>query len=202
MNKIETSIINGLNGVTNKKCEWKLFSSRYVNSTMELKTDKEKKLYTAIEKYLFDRDTSITVLPIKSFITMFVKWDNGKLIENVSTLVTVKDIEKCLKYYYLKNHLTLNRYFCLTVNSSSDNTVFITSVCRESGIYSIKEKNDTTENDTTENKDTMDKIADMINNINLLCRGMSIDDKKQVVSMLEKSLNLKVNKVKKSVKSA
>lgn len=205
MNKIEKSILDSLNGVTSRACDWKLFSSRKVNSTMELKSDKEKKLYNALCEYLADKDTTISVLPCNKFSTMFVDWCNDKLIENISVIVDVKLLEKCLKYYFLENHLQLNRYFAIAMNSKDDK-LYIVSVCRESGIYQIKE-NTTSENeventsevDTSENN-TMSKIAKHISDIVRLSKDFSNVEKIDIVKTLEKMLevNATVNVTKKT----
>lgn len=198
MNKIEKSIIDGLNNVTNRNGNWKLFSSRYVNSNMELKSDREKSLYQVVSNYLNENRDTINVLPIDRFTTQFVKWDNGKVLESINTLVTVKEIEKCLKFYFLENHLELNRYFALSVNNcENDNNVYIVSVCRESGIYQIKEK--TSENKTTSENDTSEvdevtnnllKISTLINSIASLSSGLDNDTKKSIVTELTNKLEV------------
>lgn len=207
MNKIEKSILDSLNGVTSRTCDWKLFSSRKVNSTMELKSDKEKKLYNALCEYLADKDTTISVLPCNKFSTMFIDWCNDKLIENINVIVDVKLLEKCLKYYFLENHLQLNRYFAIAMNSKDDK-LYIVSVCRESGIYQIKENttSDTSlENDTSDDIDTSDnsnmaKISKHIADIVRLSADMSTTDKIDIVKTLEKMLevNATVNVTKKT----
>ena len=207
MNKIEKSIIDSLNGVTSRKCDWKLFSSRKVNSTMELKSDKEKKLYNTLCEFLTDKDTTISVLPCNKFSTMFVDWCNDKLIENVSVIVDVKLLEKCLKYYFLENHLQLNRYFAIAMNSNDDK-LYIVSVCRESGIYQIKESDkscnpgeeDNSENEDTSENDNMSKIAKHISDIVRLSKDFSNVDKIDIVKTLEKMLevNATINVTKKT----
>lgn len=167
MNKIEKSIVDSLNGVTNKVTNWKLFTSRYVSSEFELKTDKEKKFYSVLCDFLRDKDTTITMLPISKFTTMFIDWNNEKVIENVSSLIDIKLIEKCLKMYFLEFHLELNRYFCLASNNSeNDNNIYIVSVCRESGIYQIKDK--TEKSGTAENDNQallLAKISNLLNSV-------------------------------------
>ena len=207
MNKIEKSILDSLNGVTSRTCDWKLFSSRKVNSTMELKSDKEKKLYNALCEYLADKDTTISVLPCNKFSTMFIDWCNDKLIENINVIVDVKLLEKCLKYYFLENHLQLNRYFAIAMNSKDDK-LYIVSVCRESVIYQFKENttSDTSlENDTSDDIDTSDnsnmaKISKHIADIVRLSADMSTTDKIDIVKTLEKMLevNATVNVTKKT----
>ena len=208
MNKIEKSIIDGLNGVTSRVTDWKLFSSRKVNSNMELKSDKEKKLYNALCEYLADKDNTISVLPCNKFSTMFIDWCNDKLIENISVIVDIKLLEKCLKYYFLENHLQLNRYFAIAMNSKDDK-LYIVSVCRESGIYQIKENatSDTSlENDISDDVDNindnsnMSKISKHIADIVRLSADMSTTDKIDIVKTLEKMLevNATVNVSKKT----
>ena len=198
MNKIEKSIVDGLNNVTSRSGNWKLFSSRFVNPNMELKSDRERQLYQVISNYLDDNKNNINILPIDRFTTQFVKWDNGKVLESINTLVTVKDIEKCLKFYFLENHLELNRYFALSVNNcDSDNNVYIVSVCRESGIYQIKEK--TSENKTTSENDASEvdevtnnllKISTLINSIASLSTGLDNDTKKSIINELASKLEV------------
>lgn len=198
MNKIEKSIVDGLNNVTSRNGNWKLFSSRFVNSDMELKSDRERQLYQVISNYLNDNKNNINILPIDRFTTQFVKWDNGKVLESINTLVTVKEVEKCLKFYFLENHLELNRYFALSVNNcESDNNVYIVSVCRESGIYKIKEK--TSENKTTSENDTSEvdevtnnllKISTLINSIASLSTGLDNDTKKSIINELASKLEV------------
>lgn len=204
MNKIEKSILDSLNGVTSRTCDWKLFASRKVSSTMKL-TDKENKVYNALCEFLSEKDTSISVLPCNKFITMLVDWTNDKLIENITSLVDIKTIEKCLKFYFLNNHLQLHRYFALSMNSKDDK-IYIVSVCRESGIYQIKENTtseneveNTSENDTSEN-DNMSKIAKHISDIVRLSKDFSNVDKVDIVKTLEKMLevNATVNVTKKT----
>lgn len=198
MNKIEKSIVDGLNNVTSRNGNWKLFSSRFVNPNMELKSDRERQLYQVISNYLDDNKNNINILPIDRFTTQFVKWDNGKVLESINTLVTVKEIEKCLKFYFLENHLELNRYFALSVNNcESDNNVYIVSVCRESGIYQIKEK--TSENKTTSENDASEvdevtnnllKISTLINSIASLSIGLDNDTKKSIINELASKLEV------------
>lgn len=208
MNKIEKSIVDSLNGVTSRTCDWKLFSSRKVNSTMELKSDKEKKLYNALCEFLTDKDTTISVLPCNKFSTMFVDWCNDKLIENINVIVDIKLLEKCLKYYFLENHLELNRYFAIAMNSNDDK-LYIVSVCRESGIYQIKEnttsdtslENDTSDDiDTTSDNSNMAKISKHIADIVRLSKDFSNVDKIDIIKTLEKMLevNATVNVTKKT----
>ena len=195
MNKIEKSIVNGLNGVTSSNGAWKLFSSRNVNSNMELKNEKEKKLYSALCEFLSDKDTSISVLPCNKFTTMFIDWSNEKLIELPSVLVDVKMIEKCLKFYFLENHLTLNRYFCLCMHENDDK-VYITSVCRESAIYRIKEveskETEETEEEsaTTEEGNTLLKIATLLNSVYALSKDLDNTTKKSIVDDFIKSMKV------------
>ena len=204
MNKIEKSIIDSLNGVTCRNGNWKLFASRKVSSNMKL-NDKEIKVYNALCEFLSDKDTTISVLPTSKFTTMLVDWTNEKLIENLSTLVDIKTLEKCLKFYFLNNHLSLNRYFCLSVNNTDDK-LYIVSVCRESGIYQIKENvttdSDTVESDTTENND-LQKIAKYLNDIARLAKDFSNTDKIEVIKNLEKLLNVNATvSVIKAIKQA
>lgn len=207
MNKIEKSIIDSLNGVTSRTCDWKLFASRKVSSTMKL-TDRENKVYNALCEFLSEKDTSISVLPCNKFITMLVDWGNDKLIENMSTLVDIKTIEKCLKFYFLNNHLQLHRYFALSMNSK-DEKIYIVSVCRESGIYQIKEnttsdtslENDTSDDiDTTSDNSNMSKISKHIADIVRLSKDFSNVEKIDIVKTLEKLLevNATVNVTKKT----
>lgn len=198
MNKIEKSIIDGLNNVTSRNGNWKLFSNRYVSSTMKLKSDREKQLYQVVSNFLNENKDTINVLPIDGFTTQFVKWDNGKVLESINTLVTVKEVERCLKMYFLNNHLNLNRYFAIAVNNcENDNNVYIVSVCRESGIYQIKEK--TSENKTTSENDNSEvdeitanllKISTLINSVASLASSLDNDTKKSIVAELAEKLNV------------
>ena len=190
MNKIEKSIVDSLNGVTSRNGNWKLFSSRYVSSTMELKSDKDKKLYNAISEFLSDKDNTISVLPIKQFKSMFIDFSNDKLIESIGKIITEKDIEKALKYYFLENHLKLNRYFALAMSEKDTNNVYIVSVCRESGIYQIKEK---TENDDekTENDDVLLKIATLLNSVYALSKDLDNETKKTIVAEFNNAMAIK-----------
>jgi hypothetical protein len=139
---------------------------------------------------------------------MFVDWCNDKLIENVSVIVDVKLLEKCLKYYFLEHHLELNRYFAIAMNSKDDK-LYIVSVCRESGIYQIKEnaasdtslENDTSDDlDTTSDNSNMAKISKHIADIVRLSADFSTTDKIDIVKTLEKMLevNATTSVVKKS----
>lgn len=218
MNAIEKSIIDGLNGVTSRKGIWKLFSSRYVSSTMELKTEKDKALYSAISEFLSDKDTTITTLPIKKFKSMFIDFSNDKLIESIGKIVTEKDIEKALKFYFKENHLKLNRYFCLAMNSKDKDNVYIVSVCRESGIYKFRESELTSGNESENEEDTSDikkmgldssnsdmvKIAGHITDIARLSKDFNKADKIDIIKALEKMLevNATVNVSKKSNKKS
>ena len=211
MNKIEKSIIDSLNGVTSRKGNWKLFSSRYVSSKMELKTEKDKTIYSELCNFLSNEDNTISVLPIKSFKTMFIDFSDEKVIESIGKIVTEKDIEKALKYYFLENHLTLNRYFCLAMNENDDSNVYITSVCRESGIYKIKENelpsnSENEDNENVENSDNsvMVKITKHLNDIARLAKEFDNADKVDIVKTLEKLLevNATVNVTKKNNKKS
>ena len=205
MNKIEKRIIDSLNGITSRNCNWKLFSSRYVNSEFELKTEKEKKFYSVLCDFLRDKDTTITMLPISKFTTMFIDWNNEKVIENISTLIDIKLIEKCLKMYFLEFHLELNRYFCLASNNSeNDNNIYIVSVCRESGIYQIKDK--TEKSDTTENNDQavlLAKISNLLNSVVSMSTELDNSIKSDIVKSFSNLMLASENKeVDKLVKNA
>ena len=190
MNKIEKSIVDSLNGVTSRSGNWKLFSSRYVSSNMELKSDKDKKLYNAISEFLSDKDSTISVLPIKQFKSMFIDFSNDKLIENIGKIITEKDIEKALKYYFLENHLKLNRYFALAMNEKDTNNVYIVSVCRESGIYQIKDKTES-DDDKTENNDVLLKIATLLNSVYALSKDLDNETKKTIVAEFNNAMAIK-----------
>lgn len=196
LNAMEQSIVDGLNGITSSNGAWKLFSTRYVKSNFELKSDKEKKLYSAIVEFLSDKDTSISVLPCNKFTTLFIDWSNEKLIELPGILVDVKMIEKCLKYYWLKNHLTLNRYFALAMKENDDK-VYIVSVCRESAIYQLKESAETSADDSdSENSETSEetknllKINSLLNSVASLAKSFDNDTKKEIVNSLASLLNV------------
>ena len=201
LNAIEKGIIDSFNGVTNKKVTWKLFSSRYVNSDMELKTEREKKVYTFLGEFLEnEKGKAWSMLNTKKFKTLFVEWGNSKLIESVNLLVTEKEIDKALKFYFKENSLTLSKYFGLAMNSDkNDKNVYIVQLCRESGIYQFREK---TENQDTKKKNvTLDTISKSINNLSTLCNSLSVEDKKQVSTLLlslASSLGVVGNVTKKS----
>ena len=205
MNKIEKSIIDSLNNVTSKKCDWKLFSTRYVKNDMNL-NDRELKVYNSLSEFLAGKDTTITTIPAARFISMFIDWNNSKLIELPSVLVDIKTIEKCLKYYFLKNHLELYRYFCLSMNKK-ENVLYIVSVCRESGIYQIKENaaaNNETENAAAADNSNISKISGHVSNIATLAANMTASEKIEIIKNLEKLLNVNATTtiIKKNKKSA
>jgi len=84
--------------------------------------------------------------------------------------------------------------------------LYIVSVCRESGIYQIKENvttdSDTVESDTTENND-LQKIAKYLNDIARLAKDFSNTDKIEVIKNLEKLLNVNATvSVIKAIKQA
>lgn len=195
LNAMEQSIVDGLNGITSSNGAWKLFSTRYVKSDFELKSDKEKKLYSAIVEFLTDADNTVSVLPCAKFTTLFVNWSNEKLIELPGILVDAKMIEKCLKYYWLKNHLTLNRYFALAMKKNDDK-VYIVSVCRESAIYQLKESAETSaddsdgENPGVADTDDLLKINTLLNSISSLAKSFDNDTKKEIVNSLASLLNV------------
>ena len=194
MNKIEKSIVDGLNGITSRSGNWKLFANRKVSESMKL-SEKETKVYNALVDFLTDKDTTISVLPSSRFTAMLIDWSNEKLIELPSALVDIKTLEKCLKYYFLQNHLTLNRYFCLAMNNS-DEKIYIVSVCRESGIYQIKESasSDTSEESSEvvdSDNSTMGKISGHISDIVRLSKDMTTEEKIDIVKTLEKLLEVK-----------
>lgn len=200
MNKIEKSIVDSLNGVTSHKGNWKLFSSRCVNSNMELKSEKEKKLYNVLSEFLSDKDININVLPIAKFKTMFVDWSNEKTIESINTLVTESNIEKCLKKYFLENHLKLNRYFALAMSEKDTNNIYIVSVCRESGIYQIKEKTEKEESENEnlkkpEDNETLLKIATLLNSVYALSKDLDNETKKNIITEFNNAMNFKENAI-------
>lgn len=183
LNAIEQGIVDTLNGVTNKKVTWKLFSSRYVNNDMELKTEREKKVYTFLCEFLEnEKNRAWSMLNTKKFKTLFVEWGNSKLIESVNLLVTEREIDKALKFYFKENSLTLSKYFGLAMNSDkNDKNVYIVQLCRESGIYQFREKTDKTESKKAVSLDTVTKS---INDLSALCNSLSAEDKKQVSTLL------------------
>ena len=198
MNKIEKSIVDGLNNVTSRKGNWKLFASRKVSASMKL-NEKESKVYNALSEYLLDNDTSICVLPTTKFTTMLLDWTNEKLIELPSVLVDIKTLEKCLKYYWLENHLKLHRYFAIAMNENDDK-LYIVSVCCESGIYQLKDTSDKTSENASENddenatneNDTMSKIAKHISDIVRLSKDFATSDKLEIVNQLSSMLKVDV----------
>ena len=107
----------------------------------------------------------------------------------------VKLIEKCLKFYFLENHLTLNRYFCLCMHEG-DEKVYITSVCRESAIYRIKEveskETEETEEESaaTEEGNTLLKIATLLNSVYALSKDLDNVTKKSIVDDFIKSMKV------------
>lgn len=196
MNKIELSIINGLNASNGVHGNWKLFANRKVSNTMKL-NEKETKVYNALECFLTENALVTTVLPITKFTTMFVDFSNEKLIELPSVLVDVKTIEKCLKFYFLNNHLNLNRYFCLCMNENDDK-IYIASVCRESGIYVISEKKASDENDddnTTENENNdaeiLLKISTLLNSVYSLAKDLDDNTKENITKEFIQSMGIK-----------
>ena len=207
LNAIEKSIIDSFNGVTNKKVTWKLFSSRYVNKDMELKTEREKKVYAFLCEFLeSEKNKSWSMLNTKKFKTLFVDWGNSKLIESVNLIVTEKEIDKALKNYFKENFLTLSKYFGLAMNSDkNDKNVYIVQLCKESGIYQFREK---TENQDTKKKNTtLETVSKSINDLSTLCNSLNSDDKKQAAALLlalASSLGVvgSVTKKSKSKKSA
>ena len=206
LNAIEQGIIDTLNGITNKKVIWKLFSSRFVNPTMELKTEREKKVYEFLCQFLEKESSkSWSMLNTKKFKTLFVEWGNSKLIESVNLLVTEKEIDKALKFYFKENHLTLSKYFGLAMNNCKDDkNVYIVQLCRESGIYKFREE---TERKESTKAATLENVTKTINSLSSLCNSLSAEDKKQVSTLLlslASSLGVigSVSKKSKSKKSA
>ena len=203
MNAIENSLINSLNMARGKKGNWKVFSSMVIKSNLKL-NDKEEKLYQVVKSYLEkEENKTFTTLPTDKFKSILIQWDNGKVFESVNTLITEKELDRVLKFYFKETFLNAgNRCYCLAMNEKDTKHVYIVNVSKSCGVYKFEEKKeDTTENETTEEttetteNDTLLKIATLLNSVYALSKDLDNDTKKSIIEEFVKSMGIKENAI-------
>ncbi len=201
MNNIELSLINGLNACRGKKGSWKLFSNPIINPNMELKREKEKKLYEVVCSYLENESNkSFSTLPISKFKSLLLQWDNEKVFEKVSTLVTETDLDKVLKFWYKENFLGLgDRCYCLAMNEHDTKNVYIVNVSKSCGIYKFKqEKEEEKEEETMDDESKiLLQISNLLNEVYGLSKNLDSVVRANIVKEFNSTMKLDAQKVEK-----
>ena len=142
MNKIEKALLNSLGDFSNNGKSWKLLTSNsVVKQSLEL-TEREERIKKALYEIINSngRFCGGMSFSLKKINSLFIEWDNGKVIEKISVLPTPKELEKVCKSMFLDIIVNADCVAYPVICINPENALMIFGVSKTVGIYHLAEE--------------------------------------------------------------